>query len=307
MSKKKKWNTNFHFFFFIFDIYFLFNFNVRKLFYYLRKGIFKMSSFNANTQAFNVMTENALAEVLSHYNSEFIFSIVNEAMKSRFTQVPIASIPNAVGAWEQNFKAIIANYGSDNNERILTVRNDTYDEIIQAICKEFNLNFTIDDSVDKYSAAFYLYDLLVCNFIENLTIFFANFIYKERASLYDSLGLSELKKNKDSSTIYGKKVYKDIKLAVISANIDMVITQICSMDIPFQNVISTICGNNSDSKRYFLSIISDNGNFFNHAYVSVLQSDIRPDIITHIRFKLQELIIEHDQAITNMDIAGANK
>lgn len=261
-----------------------------------------MSSFNANLQAFNVNTENELAEVLSHYNSEFIFSIVNEAMKSRFISVPIVAIPNVVGAWEQNFKAIIAKYGSDSREQVLQVRNDTYDEIIEMICKEFGLNFTIDDSIDKYSAAFHLYNLLVCNFIDNLTQFFANFIYKERNSLYESLGLAELKKNKDSSTIYGKKVYKDIKLAIINANIDMVISQICSMDIPFFTIISGVCGNNSELKKYFLSIISENERFFEKAYIPVMNSDIRPDVITSIRFKLQELIMAHDQALTSSEI-----
>lgn len=261
-----------------------------------------MSSFNANLQAFNVNTENELAEVLSHYNSEFIFSIVNEAMKSRFLSVPIAAVPNVVGAWEQNFKAIIAKYGDESREQVLQVRNDTYDEIIEMICKEFGLNFTIDDSIDKYSAAFHLYNLLVCNFIDSLTTFFANFIYKERNSLYESLGLAELKKNKDSSTIYGKKVYKDIKLAIINANIDMVISQICSMDIPFYSIISGVCGNNSELKKYFLSIISENERFFEKAYIPVMNSDIRPDIITSIRFKLQELIMAHDQALTSSEI-----
>lgn len=265
-----------------------------------------MSSFNANLQAFNINTENELAEVLSHYSSEFIFSIVNEAMKNRFLNVPIAAIPNVVGAWEQNFKAIIAKYGSESKELVLQVRNDTYDEIIEMICKEFGLNFTIDDSIDKYSAAFHLYSLLVCNFTDNLIAFFASFIYKERNALYESLGLSEYKKNKDSSTLYGKKVYKDIKLIVINANIDMVISEICNMDIPFHTIIGNICGTNSELKKYYMSIISDSEGFFQKAYIPVMNSDIRADIITGIRFKLQELIMAHDQAIpaSEIDITG---
>ena len=45
-----------------------------------------MSSFNAtaNTQAYSVATENELSEVLSHYSSEFVFSVVDMAMKKRF-------------------------------------------------------------------------------------------------------------------------------------------------------------------------------------------------------------------------------
>lgn len=261
-----------------------------------------MSSFNANSQIYNVVTENELSEVLSHYNSEFVFSIVDEAMKKRFLTVPLTAVPNVVGAWEQNFKAIIATYGSESYDEVMRVRNDTYDEIIEMICKEFRLNFTIDDSIDKFSAAFHLYNLFVCNFSENLIEFFANFIYKERSSLYESLGLAELKKNKDSSTIYGKKIFKDIKIAIINANIDMVITQICAMDIPFYSIISLICGNNSELKKYYLSIISADTDFFAKAYVPSMNSEIRPELITGIRFRLQDIAAAHDQTIASDDI-----
>lgn len=263
-----------------------------------------MSSFNTNSQIYSVMTENELSEVLSHYNSEFVFGIVDDAMKKRFQCVPVASVPNVVGAWEQNFKAIMAQYGQECYEKVSAVRSETYDEIIEMICKEFNLNFTIDDSIDKFSAAFHLYNLFVCNFMDSLITFFANFIYKERANLFESLGLTEMKKNKDSSTIYGKKVYKDIKLAVINANIDFVVTQICAMDIPFYTIVGLICGNNSDLKRYYLSIISANSDFFINAYVPVLNSDVRSDVLTGIRLKLQELAMAHDQTmpVSEMDI-----
>ena len=113
-----------------------------------------------------------------------------------------------------------------------------------------------------------------------------------------------MKKNKDSSTIYGKKIYKDIKLAVINANIDMVISQIATMDIPFHSIIGTICGNNSEYKKYFLTIISAESDFFQNTYLPVLNSDIRPDIITCIRFKLQEIAIAHDQTVNNSEIDG---
>lgn len=267
-----------------------------------------MSSFNANSQAFNVATENELAEVLSHYNSEFIFTVVDNAMKKRFLELPITTMPNVVGAWEQNFKAIIAQYGESSTSEVFRVRNETYREIISTICKEFGLNFTIDDSVDIYSAAFHLYNLFVSGFAENMTSFFANFIYRERSSIYDSMGLADLKKNKDSSTAYGKKVYKDIKLAIINANIDRVITQICSMDFPFYSIIMTICGANSEMSKYFTSIVSADNEFFNKTYVRVLNSDIRPDIITSIRFKLQNLAREHEQTVetSELNISATN-
>lgn len=256
-----------------------------------------MSSFNANSQAYNISTENELAEVLSHYNSEFVFSIIDKSMSSRFLTVPSVAMPNVVGAWEQNFKAINAQYGSDSTIEVARVRSETYREIIDAICKEFNLNFTIDDSVDLYSAAYQLYDLFVCNFAESLSTFFANFIYRERSSLYDSLGLADMKKNKDSSTIYGKKIYKDIKLAIINANIDMVIREVCAMEFPFHAIISLICGNTSDLKKYILTIVSADNTFFQKAYVTALNSDIRAELITAIRIKLQKLALSHEQIV----------
>lgn len=263
-----------------------------------------MSSFNANSQMYNVVTENELAEVLSHYSSEFIFSIVDNAMKARYNNVPIATIPNVVAAWEQNFKAIIETYGSDFAREVYTVRDETYREIIDCICKEFGLNFTIDDSIDLYSAAYHLYDLFVCNFMNSLTSFFANFIYKEKTMIYDSLGLADFKKNKDTSTIYGKKNYKDIKIAIINANIDLVVSEICRMDIPFHLVINHVCTNN-EVKKFIISIVSSDDEFFARVYSSMLNTDIRSDIITSIRFKLQEIAIAHDQ-IVSIDLIATN-
>lgn len=263
-----------------------------------------MSSFNANSQMYNVVTENELAEVLSHYSSEFIFSIVDNAMKARYNNVPIATIPNVVAAWEQNFKAIIETYGSDFAREVYTVRDETYREIIDCICKEFGFNFTIDDSIDLYSAAYHLYDLFVCNFMNSLTSFFANFIYKEKTMIYDSLGLADFKKNKDTSTIYGKKNYKDIKIAIINANIDLVVSEICKMDIPFHLVINHVCTNN-EVKKFIISIVSSDDEFFTRVYSSMLNTDIRSDIITSIRFKLQEIAIAHDQ-IVSIDLIATN-
>ena len=139
--------------------------------------------------------------------------------------------------------------------------------------------------------------MFVCNFAENLTTFFANFIYRERSSLYDSLGLADMKKNKDSSTIYGKKIYKDIKLAIINANIDMVIREVCAMEFPFHAIISLICGNTSELKKYILTIVSADNTFFQNAYVTALNSDIRAELITAIRIKLQKLALSHEQIV----------
>lgn len=256
-----------------------------------------MSSFTANAMAYNVTTENELAEVLSHYNSDFVFSVVDDAMKKRFQSVPIIAMPNVVAAWEQNFKAIIAQYGESATGEVSRVRDETYREIIDSICKEFSLNFTVDDTVDLYSAAFHLYNFLVSGFIDNMTSFFANYIYRERSDIYEALRLGDNKKNKDSSTIYSKKVFKDSKLALINANIDMVIQHVCSMDLPFYIIVQNIFGFNSEMFKYYTTIVSSASNdFFNSVYIPVLNSDIRPEVITGIRLKIHEFAKIHEPA-----------
>lgn len=247
-----------------------------------------MSDFIANSQMQNIVTENEVAVVLSHFSSDFVFSIVKNALENRFDVPPFIGPSNVVAAWEQNFKTIIARYdSSESTQQVTQVRNDTYREIIDIICKEFDLSFTISDNVDLYSAAFYLYDFFVCNFSTHLIDFFTNYIYRERNSLYESLGLSEVKKNKDSSTIYGKKIFKDIKLAIINANIDMVVGQIGSFDIPLTYIFNTAIQDKLVA-NYMCNLVSENTDFFKISYVRILLTNIRPAYITSIRFKLQE-------------------
>lgn len=267
-----------------------------------------MSTFNAsiNSQAFNIATENELAVVLSHYSSDFVFTVVNDAMKKRFNGVPVTVTSNVVGAWEQNFKVIMGRYGEQNIPEVCKVRDETYKEIINTICKEFGLNFTIDENVDLYTAAFHLYDLFVCNFANNMITFFGNYIYRERDAIYESLNLNDLRKNKDTSSAYGRKVFKDTKLGIINANIDMVVTEVCSLDFPFYAIIGSIYGMNSEITKYIVSIVSADREFFDKTYKSLLMTDIRPEIITGIRFKLQELAMA-DAQIDGGSIVNTNK
>lgn len=242
-------------------------------------------------------TENELATILSHYSSNFVYDIVNEHINKIKTGSVnmIATPPNVVAAWEQNFKAIMDQYGAEGATKIKEVREATYREIIEIICNAYNLDFTIAD-VDIYSAAYALYDFFVCNISTYITRFYSTFIYKERVSIYDGMGLSELKKNKDSSTIYGKRMYKDIKIAVITANITKVITNINSgMEFDFPTFISLTVTDRNLS-RYILSLVSDKGNFFHDTVVPTFNGNMA-EYITNIRFAIQENASAHDMII----------
>ena len=90
----------------------------------------------SGNQLFNVINENQLTSILSHYNTEFVLSIVDEGIKSRFNINTVLSKPNVVAAWEQNFKQLLVDFNdsSDSKTRIMQVREDTYKEIILRIC-----------------------------------------------------------------------------------------------------------------------------------------------------------------------------
>lgn len=248
-----------------------------------------------NSSLYSIISENQLTEILSHYDTDFILSVVDNGIASRFNPNAVLRQPNIVAAWEQNFKQYLANFEemADAKNKIYDVREATYKEIIDRICREFNLSFTIEDDIDWYSAAFYLYDFFVANFNANLVAFFCNIIYRDRADLYDAMDLASLRKNKDSSTIYGKKTYKDIRLAVINANIDMVIGYICNMDINLADIINMVY-TQKELVYYLINIVSDNGDFFRNFYCTNLQSAIRPILLTDIRIGIQNMAIERD-------------
>ena len=253
-----------------------------------------MSQFISNFLTYNINTEGEVARILSHFNSEFIFDVIRDNLAQRYNYTPIAA-PNIVTSFEQNFKLIKENYQTDF-DKIDSVRLETYREIIKIICNEYKLQFVDMDNLDYYSAAFYLYDFLVSNFSNYLAFFFANFIYKERNSIYESLDLNNLKKNKDSSTLYGKKVYKDVKLAVISANLDYIIDNVCNYDISLNTILEFIYPD-KNIVNYIGSIIYPLEDFYKTNYVSMILGPSRAVSLANIKFEMHKILLPTLQTI----------
>ena len=70
---------------------------------------------------------------------------------------------------------------------------------------------------------------------------YVKYIYDNKYDLYESLKIGDLKKSKDTSTIYNKKFFKkDLRLGLIIANIEYVISSICGNDIPFEQIIKYV-------------------------------------------------------------------
>lgn len=246
-----------------------------------------MSQFISNFLTYNINTEGEVSRILSHFDSNFILNVIRDNLNQRFRYNPIAS-PNIVNSFEQNFKLIKDNYQT-NHDEIDSVRLNTYKEIIDIICQEYKLQFVDYDNLDYYSAAFYLYDFLVSNFNNYMAFFFANFIYRERNSIYDSLDLNNMKKNKDTSTLYGKKLYKDVKLAIISANIDYIVDNMCSYDIILDSILDYIYPD-KNIVAYISSIIVPVEDFYKTNYVAMLAGPSRHLFLSNIKFEMHKIL-----------------
>lgn len=241
---------------------------------------------NTNLELYNISSENNLTELLAHFDSGFVLNIIEDKINMRqYNSMPESNI---IKSFEENFKVMKEQFPGDG-ENINLVRTRVYTEIINILCRGFNLNCMLDDSTDLYSAAYYLYDFLLCNSGPIMINFFTSFIINNKDSLYNSLNLESYKKNKDSSTIYNKRIYIDPKYITISANLEMVLKHIVTIDITLDNILQTTYVN-PNIIMFLSEIITDKGNYFKDYYCSLLnRQEMLPVILTDIRLQLQKI------------------
>jgi len=170
---------------------------------------------NFNKQEFDISVEGETAVILSHFDSEYILNVINDNFNRRLNNDIV--IPNIVSALEMNFQTFMTQYPDSVNET-LKKRNDIYEQVIDIICTKNNLTINKELEMNSYTVALYLYDIFISNFRNYLITLYTNIILKEKNMLFDSLGLKSHKRNKDSSTLFGKKSYKNTKVAVINMN-----------------------------------------------------------------------------------------
>lgn len=242
---------------------------------------------SANTE-FGITHDSELAYVLSKFNNDFIYITVLESLNNKLRCYE-SYLPNIVASFEQKLKVISSEYPDANNQ-IADVRNEVYSQIIRLLCDNYRLAFNDNDEFDKYTSAYYMYSLLVSDFQQNLISFFTNFIIKEKSSIYEMLKLSEARKNKDSSTVYAKKIFKNPKLGIISANLDLVLLSICNtFNIDLNTYIEYIyIGDNKMIGKHLQTILFDTDNFMKNYIAPCFNGPFRSVLITSIRLALQK-------------------
>ena len=241
------------------------------------------------TQRYEVSNEFNVTEMLERFDSNYLFDIINDKLEN-IDYTAVLPDPNIISSFEENFKAMNDNYPGDS-ANIKYIRNQVYMDIINILCNRFNLYFNdVDENIDLYSVAFYLYDFLVCNRNNLMVSFFTSFIINNKESLSRFLNLEDYRKSRDSSSVYGKRMYTDAQYGIISANMGRVLNHIATLDISLLNIFQSIY-THPEVVEFLDNTISDRGNFFKDFYCSILeQPEILPIIITNIRLSLQRLV-----------------
>lgn len=258
-----------------------------------------------NKELYNISNEFTITELLSHFDSDIILDIMKDKLDNikSYSSIPESNI---ILSFEENFKLMKDQFSGDELN-INIVRDRVYKDIISILCDRFNLQFAFDDeTIDIFTAAYYAYDFLVCNYNSIMVNFFTSFIINNKDSLYTTLNLDAYKKNKDSSTLYNKKMYADTKYITINANIEKVINYISSIDISISNIFQSTY-TNLEVVDMLNNSFADKDNFFKQYYCSILSKpELLPIIITDIRLNMQK-IVGDTNAMSISDYMNLNK
>lgn len=244
--------------------------------------------FQYNPAVTNINIDNQLAGILSQFSDDYIIDIIKDSLDNRL-RLYDPPRPNVVAAFESTFKQLTDGFSSNTSE-ILETRTRVYLDIINVICNYYDLQFQMSEDTDFYSIAYWLYDLLVSNFTENLKLFFIRYLIAEKDPIVEGLELAQLRKDNDTSLGYSKKLFKDPKLAMIHCDIEYVINQISVFSIDFGTILNCIYQNNINLPTYIQSLVYDTGNFFKNHYASfILESKEAANILIYIKLAFQQI------------------
>lgn len=241
-----------------------------------------------------MIAEGEVANILSHFDSDYVMSIVRNHLDNRFTYSSgVLTKPNIVVSYDITFKSLIEQYPFDR-ENILTVRQDSFAEIIDTICKFYNFRYyPPQDDIDLYTAAYLLYECFVSKFDVFVTNFFADYVILNKDILWDALDMNRYKKDKDITTIYGKKAYDDIKMAVIVSKMNEVLYFLLASDIDMPIFINACY---PMQEAGFINSLVYSEDFYKNFVCPAIQN---PNIITDIKLKIHQKLCDQNKVNLN--------
>lgn len=235
----------------------------------------------------SIDTDMAIGSILSNFDSAWVIHSVEDSLNMRFR--PFGEpMPNFIDILNRQFAATI-DAGPDYRQQIEEVKNQSFREIINTICRYYNFELTEDISelpdLEFYGIARNIYDIFVSNFTEYMINFFMTYIIQNMDSIYTSLMNDDnIKKPREKDLPV--KSYIDPKFYIIHSNLNKIILNMQTYDIPLEVLLTYFV--NADMAARLGQLISDKGDIFRNHYAIYL-SDQRymADLLTTIKLRLQ--------------------
>lgn len=252
-------------------------------------------SFISNNTEYGILTDNEISSIIGNFSSDMIYDIVEIRHMNRFRPYQLY-VGNLVGAINQNFK-IQCQAIPIHSEELMQSHRMVLETIMNKICSLNNISINESnlENVDLYSLVYFLYDFFISRYTLNIINFFSNFIIREQNSIIESINIAEAKKSgiKDLGSNYSKKMFKENNnLAIIHANLDKVVENICGMDIDM-NAFVSLATCDANITNLLCSCTDEIISIFQTQFVPCVKDPIcGPVILTMIRLRLQELSAE---------------
>jgi hypothetical protein len=245
-------------------------------------------SFISNNAEFGIVSDSEIFSIISNFSDDMIMDIIQKDSENKFRPYQYY-VGNLIYALESQFKINDANY-PDYQLETKSRREEMYFNILTQLCKSHGLSLNLNENTDMYSLTYFLYDFMISKFTINIINFFTNYIISESSALYDYMNFRDSKKNKDTSTLYSKKLFKDnIKLASLHANLETVIDSICGFDIDI-NTLITLSTNDRNIATLIMNNISEISNLFRVLFVPYVKDPrYKAILITLVRMRIQEV------------------
>lgn len=245
---------------------------------------------NNNFDGYVTHQEGEALKIIPKLDEESIIDITKNGIINRYDfniLVPNNNLPLLL---EQTYKQGEVLY-PESVEELEAQKNRLLSLILDTISQECEVQIEIPENASLYSYTYYIYDFLVSNFKQYLINFFTNYIVKEKNSIYQNMNLSMYKKEKNTSTKYGKTLYTNPKMAIITSYLHLVIQNLTAYDISLETILYNVYSNSSIITSILESVFPIN-DFYQTQYVSLITNPyISQSIISNIRFALHNISI----------------
>lgn len=246
-----------------------------------------MGSFLLNNQAYNIKAEGQLATILSYFDRNYVFGVMDDILANRMQHFEPIPKANIVNSFEDNFKSTLAGFPEDK-ANIDAVREECYRTIIDRLAKAFNFEYRDTDTMDVFSITRLLYDFYVANHDGYIINLLATYIIQEKNMLYKALNMDQFRKDKDVTTINNKKLFDDPQIAIITAHLEYVIQYMMDVDFSMEQILAVTYQNNPYYIASFMQHVFPKGDFYKDYYCSMVRSpNLNPLIVTYLKIEIQ--------------------